>query len=465
MLNPTSELITDKNKEATSIPKFSLLFIPILMEQFFSLLLGNVDVLMLSQYSDEAVAAVGLSNQILMVGLMILGIVSLGSSIQLMQLIGSPRKSYIKSIIRHSVYLNIVISLGLAIIFIVFGRTILSWIQTPAQLLDGAYVYLMVVGISLVFQSLITSMSTILRCFTFVKMVMAISIITNIINIIGNYIVILSPLEFLGTGIQGVATSTIIARLIGAILFIIYFIRLLPNYLSSFNTMKLEKKTIQSIFKLGFPSAMENVSYTTSQLIITGIIAIFGTAMVTSKIYTQNITAIIFTLAASISLANQIIIGRYLGMDLKKEAKETTNQLIFKSVGIAILTATMLALSSSFIIPIFTDNPHIQEMVFMLVWMGVLLEPARMVNEIIIGALNTAGDVKFPTMVSILVTYLFTVPMSFLIGVYFGYGLVGVWIVFILDEWIRAIILYIRWSSESWREIRIFDSNELVKGE
>ena len=47
------------------------------------MLLGNVDVLMLSQYSDDAVAAVGLSNQIIAVGIMILGIVSLGSSIQL----------------------------------------------------------------------------------------------------------------------------------------------------------------------------------------------------------------------------------------------------------------------------------------------------------------------------------------------------------------------------------------------
>ncbi len=44
---------------------------------------------MLSQYSDDAVAAVGLSNPVISVGIMILGIVSLGSSIQLMQLIGS----------------------------------------------------------------------------------------------------------------------------------------------------------------------------------------------------------------------------------------------------------------------------------------------------------------------------------------------------------------------------------------
>ncbi len=113
----------------------------------------------------------------------------------------------------------------------------------------------------------------------------------------------------------------------------IAFIKLLPNYKQSFKTLKLEKKSIQSIFKLGFPSAMENISYTTSQMIITGIIATFGTVMVTSKIYTQNITAVIFTLAASISLANQIIVGRYIGLNLKKEAKVYTNKLLDRSVG------------------------------------------------------------------------------------------------------------------------------------
>lgn len=451
--------------ETDSIPKFRLLFFPILMEQFFAMLLGNIDVLMLSQYNDDAVAAVGLSNQILMVGLMILGIVSLGSSIQLLQLVGTTRVTYIKSIISHSVYLNITVSLVLAFIFFCFGRTFLTWIKVPVELLESAYLYLAIVGFSLVFQSLITSLSMIFRSFTFVKVVMTISIITNTINIAGNYIVIMTPFDFLGIGIQGVATSTFIARIIGVILLILYLIKLLPQYLSSFRTMKMERKTVQSIFRLGFPSAMENISYTISQMIITGIIASFGVAMVTSKIYTQNITAVIFTVAASLSLANQIIVGRYIGLDLKNHAKSVTNILLLKSVGVALLTATALALSSSFIISILTDNEFIQQTVMILVWMGLLLEPARMINEIIIGALNTVGDVKFPTMVSIIVTYIFTVPMSYIIGVYFGYGLVGVWIVFILDEWIRSIILYIRWMRESWRDIRIFDSDELAKGE
>ena len=461
MFKKTSNLGSYTSNQALSLPRFSVLLLPILIEQLFSMLLGNVDVLMLSQYSDDAVAAVGLSNQIISVGIMILGIVSLGSSIQLMQLIGSSQKNYLTSLIRNSVYLNVFISIGLALVFLVFGRTLLSWIQTPPELLDGAYTYLVIVGISLIFQSVMTSFSTIFRSFTFVKVVMLISILTNVINIMGNYIVILSPWDFLGTGIEGVARSTLIARGMGSLLIVLAFIKMLPDYKQSFKTWKMEKKSIQSIFKLGFPSAMENISYTTSQMMITGIIASFGTVMVTSKIYTQNITAVIFTVAASISLVNQIMVGRLIGVDLKKEAKGYTNKLLGRSVGVAVLSAFVLALLSSFIIKIFTDDPAIQHTVLTLVWLSVLLEPARMVNEIVIGALNTAGDVKYPTMVGIIATYVFTVPMSYLVGIYLGYGLIGVWGVFILDEWIRAGILYKRWNNESWKDIQIFEKENL----
>ncbi len=439
------------------IPRFQVLFLPILIEQLFSMLLGNIDVLMLSQYSDEAVAAVGMSNQLVMVGLMILGIVALGSSVQLLQLVSSKKQLYLKSVIKHSICLNVIISFCLALVFLLFGRVFLTWIQTPSELLEGAYTYLVIVGVSLIFQSITTSMSTVFRSFAIVKVVMVISIITNVLNIIGNYIVILSPWDFLGIGIAGVANSTLIARFVGAVLMIIYFIKLLPQHNDAFNSLKLEKATIQSIFRLGFPSAMENISYTTSQMIITGIIATFGAVMITSKIYTQNITTIIFTLAASISMANQVIVGRYLGLNLKKDAKIYTKKIMFRSLAVAVVTSVILAISGTFIIQFFTDDPLIQHTVVILIWLSIFLEPGRMANEILIGALNTAGDVKFPTMISILFTFLFTVPMSFLMGVYFGYGLVGVWIVFILDEWARAIIMYIRWTNESWQEIQIFE--------
>ena len=97
------------------------------------MLLGNIDVLMLSQYSDDAVAAVGLGESTHHGWFMVLGIVALGSSIQLMQLIGSPKRQYYK--IRHQT-LDLFKRDGFhwfSTCIFIFGRRFLRWIQTPAE--------------------------------------------------------------------------------------------------------------------------------------------------------------------------------------------------------------------------------------------------------------------------------------------------------------------------------------------
>ena len=73
---------------------------------------------------------------------------------------------------------------------------------------------------------------------------------------------------------------------------------------------------------------------------------------------------------------------------------------MFRSLGVALVTSVILAVSGSFIIGLFTEDPLIRHTVLTLIWLSVFLEPGRMANEILIGALNTAGDVKFPTMIS-----------------------------------------------------------------
>ena len=74
------------NTDSSNRLKFKVLLIPILIEQFFGLLLSNIDVLMLSQYSDQAVAAVGMSNQMLGIAFMLTGIITIGCNIQLYQM-------------------------------------------------------------------------------------------------------------------------------------------------------------------------------------------------------------------------------------------------------------------------------------------------------------------------------------------------------------------------------------------
>ncbi|WP_342768278.1 MATE family efflux transporter [Cohnella lupini] len=85
-----------------------------------------------------------------------------------------------------------------------------------------------------------------------------------------------------------------------------------------------------------------------------------------------------------------------------------------------------------------------------LLLLSFLLEPGRNFNIIIEKSLQAAGDARFPMIVSISVTWLFSLPLTYFLGIRMGYGLVGIWTAFIVDEWLRGIILFVRWRSRAW---------------
>lgn len=443
------------NTDSSNRLKFKVLLIPILIEQFFGLLLSNIDVLMLSQYSDQAVAAVGMSNQMLGIAFMLTGIITIGCSIQLYQMHKEKHFQQVSKVINHIFYLTLFLSIVVSIVFWVFGRQLLQLMQTPDELIDSAYQYLTIVGVSLVFQSMISSISTVLRSFANIKLVMYISVMINIINIIGNYLVLNTSFSLLGKGIEGVAYSTLIARVIGSIVIVLYFITKYKLYRSALLKINLTRGTTKSILKLGFPSAMENISYNSSQTIITAIIATLGAIMVTTKIYASTISLIIFAVAASISTANQIIVGKMIGQNNKEDAAKYTKIVLQNSFFVAIILALFIAIFGESIIRLFTANEEIIRQVKILLWLGLLLEPARTLNEILVGAINVAGEVKYPTYLNIIVTYIFVVPVCILLSKYMNLGLNGIWLIFIIDEWVRAILLLVYWNNGNWKKIKV----------
>ena len=327
--------------------------------------------------------------------------------------------------------------------------------QTPDELIDSAYQYLTIVGVSLVFQSMISSISTVLRSFANIKLVMYISVTINMINIIGNYLVLNTSFSLLGKGIEGVAYSTLIARVIGSIVIVLYFISKYKLYRSALLKIKLTRATTKSILKLGFPSAMENISYNSSQTIITAIIATLGAIVVTTKIYASTISLIIFAVAASISTANQIIVGKMIGQNNKEDAAKYTKKVLQNSFIVAIILALLIAVFGESIIKLFTSNEEIIRQIKILLWLGLLLEPARTLNEILVGAINVAGEVKYPTYLNIIVTYIFVVPVCILLSNYMNLGLNGIWLIFIIDEWVRAILLLVYWNKGKWKKIKV----------
>jgi Na+-driven multidrug efflux pump len=104
------------------------------------------------------------------------------------------------------------------------------------------------------------------------------------------------------------------------------------------------------------------------------------------------------------------------------------------------------------LLSIFTDNPEILKEGTKLLYLTLLLEPGRSFNLVIISSLRAAGDVKFPIMMGIISMWGVSVPLAYLLGIVYGLGLVGIWIAFAADEWLRGLCMLWRWRKRDWQK-------------
>lgn len=426
---------------------------PLIVEQLFMMLIGNVNVYLFSLYSDQAVAATGLADQILAIGTMAMGIISLGSVVLFLQNADDKKLPYMQGVARQTIILNFLLSALLFLVVFAFGNVLLGWMQTPVELRPLSLIYLRIVSSSLLFQGISTSTSALLRSYGKVKLAMMLAVISTLITIGGNALVILSPIRLFGEGVLGISLATVTTRFIGAVISLNAIRTQLPNIWQGLWRFGRQDKAIaKSILKLGIPSGMENVSYNFSQTIITAVIASLGTVAINAKIYTQTITAVVFTLSVAAGQAGQILIGKYMREKKYEQAERFAVQNTGLFMGIAVVINSLLALAGPWIIGIFTTDPAIIAVVRTLLWLNVLYDPFRVGNETLIASLNVKGDVRYPVLIGMVVTYLFTVPASLFFAGYLNGGLIAVWIIFILDEGIRVFIFYRRWRAGIWKK-------------
>jgi Na+-driven multidrug efflux pump len=201
---------------------------------------------------------------------------------------------------------------------------------------------------------------------------------------------------------------------------------------------------------IGVPTAGEQLSYNTSQMVITFFITMIGTEALTTKIYTQNLMMFMMLFSLAVSQGTQILIGYLIGARDYDAAYKRGLKSLYAGIFISTLMAIIFSLFSDSLLGIFTSNESILEIGGTLVLLTILLEPGRAFNMVLIGSLRAAGDIRFPTYMGILSQWGVSVPIAYILGIHFNLGLVGVWIAFIADEWIRGIIMLYRWKSRTW---------------
>ncbi len=440
-----------KGNKAAKLSLFAITW-PIFIEIMLHMLMGNADTLMLSQYSDQSVAAVGLTNQLLSIVIVMFGFVATGASVVIAQAIGAKLERTAAEVAVVAILGNLLFGLLLSGTLLIFGDVFLKWMNTPPELMAEASSYLMIVGGFSFIQSVIMTIGAAIRSYGFTKDAMYVTIGMNILNVIGNYLFIFGAFGFPILGVEGVAISTSVSRFLGLVVILYLLFKRSSIPLPFASSFKLFPLHIKSVLKIGLPSAGEHLSYSGSQMLITFFITLLGTTALTTKVYTFNIMMFIFLFAVAIGQGTQILIGHLIGAKSYDSAYKMCLKSQTYAMIISFLMAGVASLFAKPLLSIFTDNPEIIKEGTILLYLTLLLEPGRSFNLVIISSLRAAGDVKFPVIIGVISMWGVSVPLAYLLGITFDLGLIGIWLAFTADEWLRGLFMLSRWRKRKWQK-------------
>ncbi|BDQ67619.1 MATE family efflux transporter [Shewanella xiamenensis] len=423
---------------------------PIFIETLLQSLLGISDIFMLSHYSDNAVAAVGLTTQLMFFMMVMSMMVSTGASILISQNNGAGRTQQATDIGVASVALSLglAVVMGAAMFFSAHG--IIGLFALEPKVAGYGYDYLLICGSLSIGLVMNIAFAAILRSYGFTRSAMLVTLSTGLMNVLGNYIALYSPFGLPVYGVTGVAISTVTSQMIGALI-MLAVIRSKRIPLPMQRLKLLPRSTYWSVMRIGLLNAGEMLSYNVAQMTIIYFISQMGTLSLTAYTYGLNISRFIYCFSVALGQAAQIQTGYYVGKQWFDEI--TLRVQKYCLVGFIVSLAIVLTFywQRFTIVGWLSENPEVIELTALLLLGSIALETGRVFNLVIISALKGAGDVAFPVRVGLFSMWGIGVLLAWFFGLHLGYGVLAAWLAVAADEWVRGLIMVHRWRSGRWQ--------------
>jgi len=442
-----------QNKSRGALPMLKLT-LPIAMEQFFRILVSSVDTMMLSSYSNDAVAAVGLVSQYSFFLTILFSVIGTGCSIVLAQYLGAEKsEDELNHIAQAGAIMVFFMSIFMTALVLLGTGWLLNRYTLDPLVRHYAWQYFIIFGgISCFFNAFSLLQGAILRSYGYTSEAMIVSIVANLTNVLGNALSLYGWFGLPVLGVPGVAGASGLSMLVSCILFRVFIKRRRDVVFHLHGITKVPREAFSLVLKVGVPTAGESLSYNVSQITIMAMISTLGTYAMSAQVYTMTILRFVFVAAIAIGQATQIKSGYFVG------AKQ--NDIVYKKVFRYQLVATacsmvmivIVNLIKNPVIGIFTDISDVHKLVSTLLLYSAYIEFGRSLNLIYIGGLKGAGDVRFPVLYGIFSNWSIQVLLSYILGIKCGLGLVGFWLGIGTDETTRGLVMLWRWKSKRWQK-------------
>ncbi|WP_282937869.1 MATE family efflux transporter [Paenibacillus sp. RC67] len=423
---------------------------PIFIEMFLQFLLGTADTLMVSRISDDAVAVVGISNQLFTAVTILFMTVASGAGVLIAQKLGAKRSEDARTIAIMAVKTSIWIGIGLSILLYFGASSIAVLLQLPDHLHGLATTYISIVGGGMVFTAAMASLSTAIRSTGNTRSPMYIALGMNVLHVVLNYSFIYGAFGFPQWGLTGVALSTLVSRLIATAMLIFLFVHAFERRVVWKDIRLFDRPLFREIIKIGWPMGVNMSSWVLSQLVLFSFVATLGAKELAARTYMNTMESFCFILGNSVAMAVQIQIAHLYGAGKQNEAYRSSFVAMWVGLAVVAVNVALLYGFGSNVLYLFTSDPEIVTLGASLLVLNLLLQPLKLVNMVNNSSLTAVGDIRYMTVVGMLSLWIISVGCSYFLGVHLHWGLAGIYIAMIVDEFTRGAILLPRWMSRKY---------------
>ncbi len=432
------------------------LIIPLIIEQLLAVTVGMADSMMVARVGEAAVSGVSLVDtvNVLLIGLF--GAMATGGAVVSAQFLGQKKESLACKAGEQLLVSILALSLILMALSLLFGKTILIMLfgNVNSDVMENARTYLFYTALSFPVIAIYNACAALFRSMGNSKVSMITALIMNLINIVGNAILIFG----FSMGVAGAAIATLISRIFAAaIMYILLLNKKHVIHFESIKTFRIDPSMINRILKIGIPNGLENSAFQIGKILVQGIVAGLGTSAITANAIANTVGGLGVLPGAAIGMALITVVGQCVGARDFNGVKHYTFRLMrFAYVSMAVMNGILI-----FMIPLILKLYNLSE------------ETARISSELMIyhcilatliwplsfslpNALRAANDVKFTMWISMISMWVWRIGFSYFMVFILHLGVLGVWIAMTIDWLFRSVFFVIRLKQEKYRSMSMY---------
>lgn len=435
---------------------------PVFIELLLGTLFGMIDMIMLGNFGDNAtsaagIASVGITNQLTLIGLSLVQALSIGATAMIARYVGGHREDRVESVVKHIILLvQFFLAIPLVLFSVIFAPSFMKFLGAHGDTIAIGTSYFRIIMLGFLFQAFNYAIFASLRGVGDTKTPMKINVFVNLLNVVGNLVLIYGLLGFPALGVTGAGISTAFSQVIATIFSISYIFKKDSSiHINLKEKFKIEKDIIYNLIKIGVPASLEQIALRLGVLLFIRIVATLGTVAYATHQIALNILSLSFTPGQAFGIAASTLTGKSLGADdpiLAQKYIKTCSK-----IG-AFISSIMAVIFFSFgktIVSLYSNDPEVIRQAGQILKQIAFIQPFQSSSLIVAGGLRGAGDTIFTLASTFIGILIIRVALAYYFVMVAGLGLIGAWIAIFIDQFIRWILVNYRFRTGKWKYVVI----------